>query len=302
LFNTAVAALSRIPTKWLFALIFLLGVGAKTYGIRDHWKTHDHYNYGGVIHTHILNCLKTLPWEQTRGLMTYCDAEQPRIYPNHSPAFIYPIWGLTLLFGEAEWVHRLSTLIFSSLNIILVFVLARIVWPGEKLRPLLAAFFQSFFLGPMYFGTHLDPITEFTLTFMLLSVIATLNNHILAASIWALIAGFTAWIGFFQFASILLYCWFKREKLKTAVISTATAFVICVGFIMFLIGTVDIWGFIMQKIFDPTYIPVQSTLKKLAWPFVFVKTIASSHARLLNPLFAGITFYELIFGNSSAVS
>lgn len=301
MYDALATKLSRTPTLWILFAIFALGVATKSYGINDHWKTHDHYNYGGAIHTHFLNCAKKLPFEVTRGLMTYCLDEKPVLYPNHSPAFLYVMWGLTLIFGEGEWVHRLFTLIFSALNILLVFRLASMVWPSERFRPLTATFFQAFFLGPMYFGTHLDPITEFTLTFMLLSIIATLKNKIWSASFWALIAGFTAWIGFFQFVSILLYCWIERKNLKSAVVATAIAFVGCIGFIMFLIGTVDIYGFVMQKIFDPTYIPAESTLKKLAWPLIFLKTIASSHARLMSPLFAGFAFYELIFGTASSL-
>jgi hypothetical protein len=300
-YDTLSTKLSRLSVGWILFAIFALGVATKSYGIRDHWKTHDHYNYGGAIHTHFLNCAKKLPFDVTRGLMTYCIDEKPQLYPNHSPAFLYVMWGLTLVFGEGEWVHRLFTLIFSALNILLVFQLARLVWPNERLRPLTAAFFQAFFLGPMYFGTHLDPITEFTLTFMLLSAIATLKSQIWRASFWALVAGLTAWIGFFQFASILLICWIDRKNFKQAAVATALAFVACIAFIMFLIGTVDIYGFIMQKIFDPTYIPAESTLKKLAWPLIFIKTIASSHARLLSPLFAGFTFYELFFGSAASV-
>jgi hypothetical protein len=297
-----VASMKALSPVKIFLIIFAFGVLTRSYGITDHWKNNDHYNFAGVSTTHALKCLKTVPFSVSRGLyLSFCDTPSPDLYKNHSPAFLYPMWGLTLIFGDGEWVTRLSTLIHSALAILLVYLIGLKIWPTEPYRAVLASFFQSFFLGPMYFGTHIDPITEFTLTFMLLSTYAALKDRIGWSLFWAAIAGLTAWIGFFQFASILAFTWLRRKDFSKALVGTVIGFVICVGFIMFLRGTWDILAFVEKKVLDPEYIPAQDWMEKALWPVRFVKNVFVSHSRLLGPLFASLIFYELAFGQSSKI-
>ncbi|MGE3973254.1 MAG: hypothetical protein AB7F59_01875 [Bdellovibrionales bacterium] len=289
------------PMK-MFLVIFTLGILTRSYGITDHWKNNDHYNFAGVSTTHALKCLKSTPFDISRGLyLSFCDTASPDLYENHSPAFLYPMWGLTLVFGEGEWVTRLSTLIHSALAILLVFLIGLQVWPLEPYRAVFASFFQAFFLGPMYFGTHIDPITEFTLTFMLLSTYAALRNKIFWSLFWALIAGFTAWIGFFHFASLLAFAWLRGKDFKKTLAGTFVGFLFCVALLMYLQGTWDILAFVQKKIFNPEYIPAEDWVEKALWPVRFVKNFFVSQARLLGPLFASFVFYELVFGRASKI-
>ncbi len=72
-------------------------------------------------------------------------------YKNHPPTYVYAYWGLVKLLGDYEWVYRSFTLIFSVLNIFLIFQIAKLVWKDET-KASWAAFFQAFFLGTVYFG------------------------------------------------------------------------------------------------------------------------------------------------------
>lgn len=285
----------------LVLIIAVVGTLFRSYGITDHWRTNDHYNYSGSATTHALHCLKTTPLSVSRGLYTFfCDTPQRYFYPNHSSAILFGMWGLTLIFGDAEWVHRLYTLIFSVLNIFLVFLIAQNVWSKGR-RPVFAAFFQAFFLGSIYFGTHIDLITECVLSFMLLSTLAAQKEKWGWACFWATFSGLIAWVGFLQFAPLLLLSWVKRRNFKTVLVGSGIGFLFGVGLMMYLLDTWNPVAFLHHKLFEAEYVSTTSMRDKLIFPFAFVKNFFVSQDRLLGALFATLAFYELAFGEARAL-
>ena len=289
---------SADQAKKYFLIIFALGVLARCYGITDHWKNNDHYNFGGAMMTHSLKCLRSAPLEVTRGLITSeCDTDKPNVYVNYTPFFLWGMWLTTEIFGDGEWAHRLFFLIFSSLNILLVYSVAREIWPSKPRLWVFAGFFQSFFLSPMYLGTHMDPITEFTVTPMLVSTLLTLRGSMFWASLWALIAGLTTWIGYFQFLPLVVYSFFNRKNFRMVLTLCVTSAVVCFGSMMVLRQTWDILGFVAQKLTDPEYIRPPSLTEQLLLPVQLVRNFFQSLARLLGPLFAAFALYELIRGS-----
>lgn len=291
----------------IFFLILLVAALFRSYGLTDHWRTNDHYNFGGVSTHQWLRCLKTLPSEYTWGrLSNGCDPGQtPRIYGNHSPAYLWGIWALTEVFGEHEWVIRSWMMLFSLLNICLVFLIARKVWSKEPLFWVLAVFFQSFFLSSLYFGTHPDNVSELTLTPMLLSAYFSLNRKFVPAIFCIAVAGFTDWIGYFQFTPLLLWAWAFWDKERAHAKTILRGLVLCIGFCylqaVYLLGELNVFGFMYERVMNPVHVQYSSPWLGLLHPFAFIRNFFKSHARLLGPLFATLGFYEVVFGKSKEI-
>lgn len=289
--------ISADQAKKYFFWIFIVGVLTRSYGITDHWKNNDHYNFGGAMMTHALQCLRTAPVEVTRGLITTeCDTDKPNVYINYTSFFLWGMWLTTEIFGQGEWAHRLFFLIFSCLNILLVFKIAQEIWPATPRLWVFSAFFQAFFLSPMYMGTHMDPITEFTVAPMLMSSWLALRGRMFWACVWALIAGLTTWIGYFQFLPLVIYSFVTRKNFALVFAASVASALVCFGSMMFLRQTWDILGFVGQKLTNPEYIRPPDLTEKLLLPLQFVRNFFQSLARLLGPLFAAFAFYEFTVG------
>ncbi len=252
--------------------------------------------------THALQCLRSSPLEVSRGLIiTECDTAKPNIYVNYTPFFLYGMWLTTEIFGNGEWAHRLFFLIFSSLNILMVFLIAKQAWPKKPTAWLLAGFFQAFFLSPMYLGTHMDPVTEMTVTPMLVSTWLALRGRMFPACLWALVAGLTTWVGYFQFVPLLIFSWARRQQLALVLGLCVASAVVCFGSLMFLRGTSDLMEFLTIKLSNPEYIRPATWTEKLLLPLQFVRNFFQSLARLLSPLFASFALYEFIFGRGRGI-
>lgn len=289
---------TRLATRWVGA-IMIFGTLTRAYGLFDHWKTNDHYNHGGVMIHVWLRCLRTVPFDLSWGrLMGICEPGQVEIYRNHSPLFMWPLWALSYVLGEGEWVARSYYIFFSMCNVFLVYKIARAVWPERPLNWLLATFFQSFFLSGMYFGSHPENISEITLTFMLLSAYLTLNNRIVPAALICIVAGMTSWVGYFQFAPLLIYVWAMRQALKRTLSITFLGVIVCALQMAYLRGTFNFWEFVHYKLTNPEYVRPQSSIDTYTLPFRFIENFFKSHSRLLGPLFATLAFYELFFGSA----
>jgi hypothetical protein len=274
------------------ALIFC-GIAAKFYGITDPWKIHDHYNFGGVHTTAYAECLQTTPLAISKGIPhRKCWTSSPEYYPAHPPTILFAMWGWTEIFGHAEWAYRLFTLTFSALNILVMFFIAREARPKSAIFPWIAAAVQSITLGGMYFGTHLDFISEFTVFFVLLMALAALRRKMTLASCLALTAGVSAWPGYIAFAPLWAYAWLIGKGRKRVFAFGAFGFAVALATMMWLHQTFDVVDFLKMKLFKPGYVDKKHNGWRL--PFVFVSNFFFSQSRLLGPLLAVFAFFELI--------
>jgi hypothetical protein len=280
--------------RTICAILIFLGILSKFYGINEPWKTHDHYNFGGVWTTSYAECLKQTPIAISRGIpLTLCWTDKPSYYPAHPPTVLIALAGWTQIFGNAEWAYRLFFLIFSTLNILLLFKIARIVRP-IGLFPWLAAALQSTFLGGIYFGTHPDFIGEFTVFFILLTALLALKKNMTTACLAALAAGISSWPGYIVFAPLLAYSWLIGKGRKRVMLFGVLALVCAMSTIMWLHQTFDIIDFLKWKLLKPGYVK----LDKKGWlePLNFIHNIITSLSRLLGPLFFSLGIYSLVWG------
>ncbi len=283
--------------KKFCAILIFFGIGAKFYGITDPWKKNDHYNFGGIYTTAYAECLKSTPLAESKGVPhKRCWTNEPEYYRAHPPTLLFGFWGWTSVFGSAEWSYRLFILVFSTMNIGLIFLIGRQVRPG--VFPWLAAAFQSTFLGNMYFGTHLDFIGEFTVFFVLLSSLFALKGRITTAGLLALVAGISAWPGYIAFGPLWAYTWLTGKGRKRIFAFGAFGFCLALATMMWLQQTYDIVEFFRVKLFSPGYIKKEE--KGFLEPLRFASNFVSSNSRLLSPLFCVFAFMELIMGEGRA--
>lgn len=281
-----------------FQVLIICGIAMKLYGLNDPWKRHDHYNFGGIVTTAYAECLKSTPLEISKGVPHSCqrgfDDKSLHFYRAHPPSILFAMWGWTSLLGSAEWAYRLFIFFFSTLNIGLVFLIARRARPDSSVFPWIAAAFQACFLGNIYFGTHLDFIGEFTVFFILATALAALDGRLNLACLLGLFAGFSAWPGYIVFGPLWLYTLMIGRGRKRVFLTAIAGFVCALLTMMWLQGTSDIVEFLRFKLLSPGYI----AQRERGWsePFRFILNFFTSQARLLSPLFAAMAFFELSFG------
>src|SRR5687767_14127830 len=123
-------------------LILILGFAFRSFGLTQHWRTNDHYNFGGPFMQSFVFCLGQTPFSVSKGIPhRNCDAEydlknspvknelDPELlqklettgttarkgdvvyYRNHPPVPYYILLAMTSVLGHSEWVFRLYTLI-----------------------------------------------------------------------------------------------------------------------------------------------------------------------------------------------
>lgn len=280
-------------------ILIAIGVLGKFYGLTDPWKRHDHYNFGGVWTTSYAECLKSTPLSVSKGVPhTMCWTPEPVYYRAHPPTILFAMWGWTSVFGSSEAAYRLFILTFSTLNIALIFFIARLARPSSREFPWLAATFQSVFLGNIYFGTHPDFIGEFTVTFVLLSALFALKRKMWSAGLLAILAGISSWPGYISLGPLWLYAMNIRLGRKRIFALACLGFVIALGEMMWLHQKLDIFAFLRMKLMDPGYV----SKREKGWhePFLFLRNAVSSWARLLSPVFASFAAMELFRGEGLA--
>lgn len=219
------------------------------------------------------------------------------LYPNHPPTTVLWLAGLTSIFGDHEWVYRFGTLVFSVLNILLIFRIGRFVWPiGDGAY--WASLFQSLFLGTIYFGTHVDVLSEMTVSFILLSALASLRSRWVSSGIYAILAGLHSWCGYLMFAPLLVLASRRKQGVKRVFALGTLGFVIGIGMILYLLSSGDILKFLEDRLINARYVERsdRSFSSSALLILKYMKVFVSSHARMLSPLFAGWAFYELLKG------
>ena len=271
----------------------------KLYGLNDPWKRNDHYNFGGVVTTANAECLKATPLEDSKGVPHFCargaDENYLHFYRAHPPTILFAMWGWTNLFGPGEWAYRLFVAFFSTLNVALMFFIARAARPESHIFGWATAAFQAVFLGNIYFATHLDFIGEFTAFFVLATALAALRRRMSLACGLGLCAGFSAWPGYIVFAPLWFYSILVGEGRKRVLLVALFGLVCALLTMMWLHQTTNIVEFLHAKLLDPGYI--QKREKGWSEPFRFAHNFFTSQARMLSPLFAACAFFELIWGD-----
>lgn len=282
-------------TPWLILILF--GALARFYGLNFHWGTKDHVNYGGAYMTAATRCMKTTPLSVSKAIPHIgCENSNPSYYRNHPPTILLGLWAWTDLLGDHESSYRSFTLIFSLLNILMIFLIGLAVWPHDS-RPFIAAAFWSLFLGPIYFGTHIDFITETTVFFVLASAFCALVDHFLLAGVLTLIAGLTAWPGYLMLGPLYIVAFIRRRHFLSLAFMTCLCVAAALATMAYLNQTWDLIDFLKARLVSPQYIKTEQRDSLL--PLRFVKNFLQSMARLLSPLFCLFAFYELFQGEAS---
>ncbi|MES2857478.1 MAG: hypothetical protein V4692_16525, partial [Bdellovibrionota bacterium] len=174
-------------------------------------------------------------------------------------------------------------------------LIARRARPESELFPWMAATMQSIFLGGLYFGSHLDFIGEFTVTFTLLSAYFAIGHQSVRACLFAIVAGITSWPGFLMFAVLWIRAMIVKRDRIVITIFGILGLAVGLGMMMWLRQTADIVEFLQQKIMKPGYVKPDNS--GVLQPFFFVKNFLTTQARLLGPLFSAVAFFELIRGD-----
>jgi 4-amino-4-deoxy-L-arabinose transferase-like glycosyltransferase len=323
-------------SSWIYLiLIVLLGSLFRIYGINHRWKAGDHYNYGGSYSMRGHFCLQHAPLSLTEGLPTFeCEqvndleknplfselslAEQKkyeqiknsrqkpnnplRVYRNHPPTLYYGLNLLTSVFGNSEWVYRLWTLFFSVANIVLVFFLCRVIWPSD-MRPFLAALLQAVFLGPIYFGTHVDYPSEVNTFFVLLSSFFALKERMWLAGFAAVFGGVFDWPGYFMFVPLLIYVWYKRKSFWPILVTGFLGVVSIISLLQWLLPEGGIVAFLNNRLLSGAHLSNEMKTEKNYYmvPFKYIHISFRSFSRLFSPLLASIGVLELVSSQARSV-
>lgn len=310
----------QITIRHFFIALIVVGTLMRAWGLNDAWKRNDHYNFGGIWTTAYAECWRETPLAVDRGVVAIgCESGQPAYYRSHPPTVPWALAHFTswiaspqASYGYPEWSYRLFTLIFSCLNIIGVFLVARAA-KLDSTTSLMAAALQSIALGNMYFGTHLDFISEFTLSFCLLSgwlaLKAQKSWHWGLSSLTGVIAGLTAWPGTLVFAPLTILAWWRSRRhawlpVLGGTMSVSVA-VLWMGWLQrphheplpnslieFITSSADrVIQFLEWKLINPGYVKETESL----WlkPIKILHNFFMSQSRLLGPLIASFGLLEL---------
>lgn len=281
-------------TRSLLVALIILGCLAKFFGLNAPWARKDHYNYGGVHTSQMVECHLKVPWNISKGVvMTSCpEGGEPTFYANHPPTIIYEISALTQIFGSTgEWVYRLFGIFFSLLNIALVFLIARQWRPESQDFPLWAAAFQSLSLFSLYYGSHVDFISEFALTPILMSVWFALRGRAVFAGFAAIAGGLSSWPGFLHFGALFGERLLRRRSVVSTILLGAVGVLVGLAAMMWLRQTFDITEFLRGKLTKPGYVAAADA--DLFYPLRWLHKMSQQLSWLLSPAFLFLVLMEL---------
>ena len=278
-------------------LIGLVAFGAlaKFYDISAPWKRKDHYNYGGSHTQQMVNCMRQVPFAESRGVPLYeCEPGNFHYYTNHPPTIIFLVDAFTKVFGELkEWNLRLFSILFSLLNLWLVFSLAKRYRPEDDLFAWFAAAIYSLYFFGMYYGSHLDFISEFALTPILVSSLFMLKGNANAAGFFSLIAGVFSWPGFLNFAALGAYALLTKKNRIVIIVWGVLAFTAALAMMMWLQNSYDLVDFLRRKLVNQGYL--NETEQVWYYPILWLGKFIQYQSKNFGPALALILVFELFF-------
>lgn len=281
------SGISFPPAIWkrLCLILIILGSLARFYDLQAPWKRKDHYNYGGVHTTWMARCMQTTPLEISKGVPhVVCEnGRMSQVYPNHPPTILFALDGWWALWGgESEAATRSFVILFSLLNILLVFRITRRL-TDHPLIPWTAAALQSLTVGGLYFGSHPDFICEFAVFFVLLACSFALSGRAHLAGLVGLLGGLASWPGFLFFPGWLLFQRWKGRKIWPVFLWGPLAAISGLLLMMWLHQTPDLISFLKLKLLNPGY--VRHGDRGLLYPLRWLYQALQYQNNLLGPLF-----------------
>jgi|GEM_PF-4245359 len=270
----------------LLGVCLIAGLGFRFYDLHAPWKRKDHYNYGGLHTTMFVECYKKTPLSVSKAIphMDCADNAAPGgFYPNHPPTLIIAEAWWTDLWGLSEASIRTFVAMFSLLNVLLVYLLARAVLKNET-SALLAATVQAVLPATLYFGTHADFICEFAVFFSLLATLLMKQGRAHLAGFVTVLAGLVSWPGFLGFAGLAFYTWRKKRSWWPILIWGAFGFTSGLILMMWLQQKLDLIEFLKFKLVRPGYVG-QHTFDYL-YPLRWTYQAWQYLSMLISPLFA----------------
>ncbi len=284
----------RISIRTWLLLLIALGALARAYDISAPWKRKDHYNFGGVMISRMAECLQTTPLEISKGVPHgRCELGMQDPYPNHPPTILFAVNMWKTMWGShAEWTYRSFVMIFSWLNILLVFLIGSILYP-RSLIPYGAAAIQSLTIGGLYFGTHPDFICEFAVFFPLFGSYLYLRSKPHWAGLVTVLGGLASWPGFIFFGGQAVYVWLSKKKKAPLVLWGVIGALAGLALMMWLQQTFDIGEFLRRKLVKPGYLTATEE-KNSFYVLDWIKTVFQYHSNYLSPAFLMFLLLELI--------
>lgn len=283
--------------KWIFSCLILFGCLIKFFDLDSPFRRKDHYNWGNVQHTRLAKCLLVSPISESKGIPHYSckDNKASSFYPNHPPTIIWMAAGWMKVLGtQAEWSIRLLFILFSILNVCMVFKIARF-FSHNDLLPWAAAAIQAIFPFGMYYGSHFDYISEASTFFVLLAAFIAMKGYFFLAHFMTLISGLVSWAGFFGFAALNLYSLIEIRKSKLKLVAsllfTLLAAFVGLWLMAYLHQGYSLPAFLHEKIINPGYAPKESL--NLTYPFVWISRWIQTHARFLSAILASFMVLEV---------
>lgn len=287
-------------TKTVLLVFIFVGVLAKFYLLNAPWARKDHYNFGGVNNMFMTGCFKKIPLAESKGVVMWrCEDGKPiEYYTNHPPLLIFEMAAWTSALGTSEtspsgvhgeWAYRLFGVLFSILNLYLVFRLAHQWRPDDEIFPYWAAAFHALFLFTLYFGSHIDFISEFAMTPILLSWIAMFKERSSRAGLATIWGGLSAWSGFLNFGGLFGYQIVRRKNPLVVMIWGALGFAAGLALMMWLKQTTSIWEFVQMKLSKPGYVAEHDWM----YPFKWLANAVQMNSRYISPAFLLIIAVEL---------
>lgn len=264
------------------------------YNINDVWKDKDHYNYGGINHTQLVECMEKLPLSVTKGIsVKKCEEGQPfNIYPNWSAATYIVLAQYRILVGSQEpWTTRTFFIFFCLLNLILVYKISEKIFAGSHYSPLLVTAVNAGTVFTLMYSSHSDYVSFFSAFFLNLALFSVLNGgHPLLSGLLGLVAGSANWIGFFFFPAWSIYDYLKNRKLFNWInfFWGPIAMVSGLALMMWLHQKTSIFDFIKMKATNPGYAHSGGLTYFIDWIYTFIQT----QSRFLHPVTASL----MIFG------
>lgn len=210
----------RRSTAYLLAAIMVIGLFTRLNDIKEPWTGLK--DFTGALHSQIAENYLRFGYLRTGLGPTTNFEENPEhfTYYLHHPVLFNIILSLPMnVLGTSEWVARLVSIMFSTMGVLLVFLLIRNLW--NERTGLFGAFFMAFMPMSVYFGRMVNEETLAVPIIVLLVTIYTSKYRAGDSSrlppvffITMFIGLLTAWPIYYCAGFIFLHLLFSGKKSK----------------------------------------------------------------------------------------